>query len=90
VTDNVHRPSRKFCNSTLVATALKFSYFDPLIGAVVRIQFKPNALRIGLENIDDLEVGLDRGFAALLSCRSRAQQPARAFPRIVQKGCSGR
>jgi len=69
---------------------IEVSYFDPLIGAVVRIQFKPNALRIGLENIDDLEVGLDRGFAALLSCRSRAQQPARAFPRIVQKGCSGR
>jgi hypothetical protein len=50
---------------------IEVTYLDPLIGAVVRIQFKPNPLRIWLEDIDDLEVDLDRGFAACMSCKSR-------------------
>jgi cystathionine beta-lyase len=41
VTDNVYRPSRKFCNGTLARYGIEVTYFDPLIGAAIESLFSP-------------------------------------------------
>ena len=49
VCDNVYRPSRNFCNGLLARYGVETTYFDPLVGANIVDQFKPNTKAVLVE-----------------------------------------
>jgi cysteine-S-conjugate beta-lyase len=49
VCDNAYRPTRNFCNGVLARYGVETSYFDPLIGAGIAAQFKPNTRAVVVE-----------------------------------------
>jgi cystathionine beta-lyase len=49
VCDNAYRPTRNFCNGVLARYGVETSYFDPLIGAGIADQFKPNTRAVLVE-----------------------------------------
>ena len=42
VTDAVYGPTRRFCNNHLVRLGVEVSYYDPLAGAAIERDFRPN------------------------------------------------
>ena len=42
VTDNVYRPTRKFCDSVLSRYGVTTTYYDPLIGGGIAALMQPN------------------------------------------------
>jgi cystathionine beta-lyase len=42
VTDAVYGPTRRFCNNHLVRLGVAVSYYDPLLGAQIEREFRPN------------------------------------------------
>jgi cystathionine beta-lyase len=49
VCDNAYRPTRNFCNGVLARYGVETSYFDPLIGANIAEQFRPNTRAVLVE-----------------------------------------
>jgi cysteine-S-conjugate beta-lyase len=49
VCDNAYRPTRNFCNGLLARYGVETSYFDPLTGAGIAEQFKPNTRAVVVE-----------------------------------------
>jgi cystathionine beta-lyase len=49
ICDNVYRPSRVFANGLLKRLGIETTYFDPLIGAGVASQFRPNTRAVLVE-----------------------------------------
>jgi cysteine-S-conjugate beta-lyase len=47
--DNVYRPTRNFCDGLLTRLDVEVSYYDPLIGAGIDSQFKPNTRAVLIE-----------------------------------------
>jgi cystathionine beta-lyase len=50
MTDNVYGPTRRFCNGVLKRMGVETSYFDPLVGAGIEAQFKPNTRAVFCES----------------------------------------
>src|SRR5271166_185169 len=50
VTDSAYQPTRNYCEQVLKRLGVTTSYFDPLIGAAIADQFKPNTRLIYLES----------------------------------------
>ena len=50
VTDSAYEPTRSYCDSILKRLGVTTSYFDPLAGAEVAGQFRPNTTAIYLES----------------------------------------
>ncbi len=42
VTDAVYGPTRRFCDNHLVRIGVEVSYYDPLLGAAIEREFRPN------------------------------------------------
>ena len=42
VTDAVYRPTRRFCDQVLGRLGVEITYYDPLIGAGIKVLIKPN------------------------------------------------
>jgi len=42
VTDAVYGPTRRFCNNHLTRLGVEVSYYDPLLGAAIEREFRPN------------------------------------------------
>ena len=42
VTDAVYGPTRRFCNNHLLRLGVEVSYYDPLLGAAIEREFRPN------------------------------------------------
>jgi len=42
VTDTVYGPTRRFCNNHLTRLGVEVSYYDPLLGAGIEREFRPN------------------------------------------------
>ncbi|MDH5246098.1 MAG: cystathionine beta-lyase [Betaproteobacteria bacterium] len=42
VTDAVYGPTRRFCNNHLTRLGIEVSYYDPLAGAAIEREFRPN------------------------------------------------
>jgi cystathionine beta-lyase len=42
VTDSVYGPTRRFCNNHLARLGVEVSYYDPLAGASIEREFRPN------------------------------------------------
>jgi cystathionine beta-lyase len=42
VTDSVYGPTRRFCNNHLTRCGVEVSYYDPLAGAAIEREFRPN------------------------------------------------
>jgi cystathionine beta-lyase len=42
VTDAVYGPTRRFCNNHLARLGVEVTYYDPLLGAAIERQFRPN------------------------------------------------
>ena len=42
VTDAVYGPTRRFCNNHLTRLGIEVSYYDPLLGAAIEREFRPN------------------------------------------------
>ncbi len=42
VTDAVYGPTRRFCNNHLLRLGVEVSYYDPLLGAGIEREFRPN------------------------------------------------
>ena len=42
VTDSVYGPTRRFCNNHLTRLGVEVSYYDPLLGAGIEREFRPN------------------------------------------------
>jgi cystathionine beta-lyase len=49
VADTVYRPTRTFCNSVLKRLGVETTYYDPMIGAAVAAQVRPNTSVLFLE-----------------------------------------
>ncbi|HWP15320.1 MAG TPA: cystathionine beta-lyase [Xanthobacteraceae bacterium] len=49
VPDSVYRPTRNFCDSVLKKFGVETTYYDPLLGADVASQFKPNTRAVFTE-----------------------------------------
>ena len=49
VCDNAYRPTRNFCDGVLARYGVETGYFDPLIGAAIAEQFKPNTRAVVVE-----------------------------------------
>jgi cystathionine beta-lyase len=49
VCDNAYRPTRLFCEQMLKRYGIETSYFDPLIGAGIAAQFRPNTAAVVVE-----------------------------------------
>src|SRR5580698_10159207 len=50
VTDSAYSPTRSYCNGILKRLGVTTSYFDPLAGAEIAEQFRPNTAAIYLES----------------------------------------
>jgi cystathionine beta-lyase len=50
VTDSAYRPTRAFCDRYLRRMGVETTYFDPMIGANITAQLKPNTRAIMLES----------------------------------------
>ncbi len=42
VTDSVYGPTRRFCNNHLARLGVEVTYYDPLLGAAIEREFRPN------------------------------------------------
>jgi len=42
VTDAIYGPTRRFCNNHLTRLGVEVSYYDPLLGAAIEREFRPN------------------------------------------------
>ena len=42
VTDAIYGPTRRFCNNHLTRLGIEVSYHDPLLGAAIEREFRPN------------------------------------------------
>jgi cysteine-S-conjugate beta-lyase len=49
VTDSAYEPTRKFCDQVLTRFGVTTTYYDPLIGAAIAEQFRPNTRAVYLE-----------------------------------------
>jgi cysteine-S-conjugate beta-lyase len=49
VTDSAYEPTRKFCDQVLTRFDVTTTYYDPLIGAAIAQQFRPNTRAVYLE-----------------------------------------
>src|SRR5476651_878602 len=49
VTDSVYRPTRNFCDGVFKRMGVETTYYDPLIGADIEKQFKPNTRAVFVE-----------------------------------------
>ena len=49
VTDSAYEPTRKFCDQILTRFGVATTYYDPLIGAAIAEQFRPNTRAVYLE-----------------------------------------
>ena len=49
VCDNAYRPTRNFCSGVLARYGVETTYFDPLIGADIAGQFRPNTRAVLVE-----------------------------------------
>jgi cystathionine beta-lyase len=50
MTDNCYGPTRRFCNTTLKRMGVEITYFDPLTGAGIEAQFRPNTKAVYCES----------------------------------------
>ena len=50
VTDAVYGPTRRFCNLHLARLGIEVSYYDPLAGAAIESQFRPNTKLVFTES----------------------------------------
>jgi cysteine-S-conjugate beta-lyase len=46
VTDSVYRPTRIFCDGFLKRFGVETTYYDPMVGAGIEAQFKPNTVAV--------------------------------------------
>ena len=49
VTDSAYEPTRKFCDQILTRFGVATTYYEPLIGAAIAEQFRPNTRAVYLE-----------------------------------------
>jgi cystathionine beta-lyase len=49
VTDSAYEPTRKFCDQVLTRFSVTTTYYNPLIGAAIAPQFRPNTRAVYLE-----------------------------------------
>lgn len=49
ITDNVYRPTRRFCEGLLRHLGVEIDYFDPLLGSNIAELFKPNTRAVFVE-----------------------------------------
>jgi len=66
VTDNIYGPTRRFCDNHLRRFGVEVSYFDPLAGAAIEREFRPNTKLVFAESPGSLtfEVSDVPAFAA--------------------------
>jgi cystathionine beta-lyase len=71
VTDNVYGPTRRFCDNHLRRLGVDVSYFDPLAGAAIERDFRPNTTLVFAESPGSLtfEVSDIPAFAAVAHAR---------------------
>jgi cysteine-S-conjugate beta-lyase len=50
VTDSAYEPTRKYCDGILTRLGVTTTYYDPLIGAAIAEQFRPNTRAVYLES----------------------------------------
>ena len=50
MTDSIYAPTRKFCNTVLKRFGVETTYYDPLIGADIRKQLRPNTTVVFTES----------------------------------------
>jgi cystathionine beta-lyase len=50
VTDAVYGPTRRFCNNHLLRVGVEVSYYDPLLGAAIEREFRPNTRLVFTES----------------------------------------
>ena len=51
VTDAVYGPTRRFCNNHLTRLGVEVSYYDPLTGAAIEREFRPNTRVVFTESM---------------------------------------
>jgi cystathionine beta-lyase len=49
IADTVYNPTRHFCDVVLKRIGVEITYYDPLVGAAIEKQFKPNTRAVFLE-----------------------------------------
>jgi cysteine-S-conjugate beta-lyase len=54
VTDAVYGPTRRFCEQQLKRFGIEVSYYDPLVGAGIEREFRPNTRAVFTESPDSL------------------------------------
>ena len=71
VADSVYAPTRRFCERTLARLGIETTYYDPLAGAAIAEQFRPNTRVVFLESPGSLTFEVQDFPAIAGAARSR-------------------